>query len=369
MSEPSRHRDCRLTLKVITPLFLSGASPTQSAELRPPSIKGVMRFWHRTAGRAALDSEPGAFGSSSGQSSGQAAFLLQIESPLMCTNKPPQWDQRIRYMGYGLTDRRVERTRAYIPEGTDIRLRLVFRPGISNETYDAVLKSIRLMSYFGGLGSRSRRGFGSVVVGNDMPASLDDLERRIRSELAPLDMPDYSGVEYTMFSNRSRVLLLPGDGAWQSTLLRLAGPMTMLRNAATGGELGYGWSSDDAHLIGRYARTGRIDSAPARSAFGLPHNYYFKDTRTTVFVGNQIRKASPLFVHIHKFSNGEHAVVLSYIPAPMVRPGDEIRISTSGQDVRYVTPPGDFPAVTDFLDYLVRTGTAKEVTLGHGING
>lgn len=365
MLEPSRHWSYSLTLKVVTPLFLGGVSPTQSAELRPPSIKGVMRFWHRAAGRASLDSEPSIFGSSSGQLRGQAPFLLQVESPVLGTNKPPQWDQRIRYMGYGLFGSRSDPARAYIPEGTDIRLRLIFRPGTRDETREAVLRSIRFMNYFGGLGARSRRGFGSVVIGNDMPASIDDLEKRIQAELASLEMTDYGQVDYTMFSDRSRVLVLRGDSAWQSTLLKVAEPMTMLRNAATGGNMGYGCSADDAHLIGRYARTGSIDRAPARAAFGLPHNYYFKDTRTSVLVGNQIRKASPLFVHLHMFSNGEHAAVVSYLPAPLVRPGGKIRITTSGRDAGDVSPPSDFSAVTDFLDYLVRTGSAREVTLGH----
>ena len=38
----------RLTFKlqVVTPLFLSGANQ-QVAELRPPSIRGALRFWFR----------------------------------------------------------------------------------------------------------------------------------------------------------------------------------------------------------------------------------------------------------------------------------------------------------------------------------
>ena len=35
------------TYQVTTPLFLGGAKPEDSAELRPPSIKGLLRFWFR----------------------------------------------------------------------------------------------------------------------------------------------------------------------------------------------------------------------------------------------------------------------------------------------------------------------------------
>ncbi|MGE5573035.1 MAG: type III-B CRISPR module RAMP protein Cmr1 [Bacteroidota bacterium] len=367
MSEPTRHRSYDLTLKVVTPLFLGGASPTESAELRPPSIKGAMRFWHRATGPGALDSEPMVFGSSSGRLHGQALFLLQIQSPLTSTTKPPpKWDPAIKYMGYGLFETKKSLPRAYIPEGTDIRLRLVFRPGTSDEGVQEVFRSIRLMNYFGGLGSRSRRGFGSVAIDKDMPNDLDDLEKRIGDEFDSLEMAAYDQVEYTMFSNRSRVLLLPGDRTWQNTLLKVARPMTTLRNPAGGRSQGYRWSSNDAHLIGRYARTGMVGQAPVRSAFGLPHNYFFKDTGTTVNVGNNIRKASPLFIHIHRLSNGQHAAVVSYLPAPVVPPGKKIRISTGGKPSRDVSPPDDFSAVIDFLDYLVQVGGAREVELDHG---
>jgi len=36
-----------VTLKTVTPLFLGGARQNEHAELRPPSIKGALRFWYR----------------------------------------------------------------------------------------------------------------------------------------------------------------------------------------------------------------------------------------------------------------------------------------------------------------------------------
>ncbi len=36
-----------VTLKTVTPLFLGGANPNDTAELRAPSIKGALRFWYR----------------------------------------------------------------------------------------------------------------------------------------------------------------------------------------------------------------------------------------------------------------------------------------------------------------------------------
>ncbi len=39
-------KSIKFTLETITPLFLAGADG-QTPELRPPSIKGMMRFWWR----------------------------------------------------------------------------------------------------------------------------------------------------------------------------------------------------------------------------------------------------------------------------------------------------------------------------------
>lgn len=38
-----------VTLETVTPLFLGGAVPGESPELRPSSFRGVMRYWLRAA--------------------------------------------------------------------------------------------------------------------------------------------------------------------------------------------------------------------------------------------------------------------------------------------------------------------------------
>jgi len=35
-----------VTFRIVTPMFLGGADPNIQAELRPPSIKGAMRYWY-----------------------------------------------------------------------------------------------------------------------------------------------------------------------------------------------------------------------------------------------------------------------------------------------------------------------------------
>lgn len=35
------------SFEIVTPMFIGGADPSDSPELRPPSIKGALRFWWR----------------------------------------------------------------------------------------------------------------------------------------------------------------------------------------------------------------------------------------------------------------------------------------------------------------------------------
>lgn len=36
-------------LQTVTPLFLGGANPDEGPELRPASVRGVLRYWLRAA--------------------------------------------------------------------------------------------------------------------------------------------------------------------------------------------------------------------------------------------------------------------------------------------------------------------------------
>ncbi|MGH8508705.1 MAG: type III-B CRISPR module RAMP protein Cmr1, partial [Gammaproteobacteria bacterium] len=83
--------------RIVTPMFLGGANPDNCAELRPPSIKGALRFWWRalkwakirtslpgnTQAFAKLQTEEAAlFGSASG---GQSQVLLHIRHHINTT--------------------------------------------------------------------------------------------------------------------------------------------------------------------------------------------------------------------------------------------------------------------------------------------
>ena len=182
-------------IETITPMFLAGANQTK-CELRAASIKGLLRFWWR-----ALQAEPNLdelrkkeakiFGSCE-KGVGGSSFSLRIitkdDLKPIKDNFPsnPQYQVQVEgktfkinileYLAYG-TYEYIPRqgnvfVREYYPEKTKFDIVLNFTDeACKNE----VLKAFYVWSIFGGLGSRSRNGFGSLNVVN-MDKALEDIK-------------------------------------------------------------------------------------------------------------------------------------------------------------------------------------------------
>lgn len=141
-----------VTFRMETPLYLAGADQSK-AELRVPSIKGALRYWYRAI-QPNLAAEGQLFGS---MQDGHSPLRLHLEK--LKTPEPIQNTGFIRdksestYLAFSLKER------AYYPSTTTLQLHLhVHRESSSWKDY---LASIWLLSAIGGLGSRSRRGYGS----------------------------------------------------------------------------------------------------------------------------------------------------------------------------------------------------------------
>lgn len=180
----SRVVKLRLTYEVLTPLYMGGAD--QNAELRPPSIKGLMRYWWRTVNPLNLREEPGIFGGA-GARQGQSPFSLTMDSPLA---GKAHWDKALArrfdikpekkqdlpqnglaYLGYPfkLENEKKGRdgttSRSCIEPGQSLKLSCIFTGGPTTPGIrQGVAASAWLLGHFGGAGSRSRRGFGSLAL-------------------------------------------------------------------------------------------------------------------------------------------------------------------------------------------------------------
>ncbi|NLP17683.1 MAG: type III-B CRISPR module RAMP protein Cmr1 [Firmicutes bacterium] len=147
-------RISRCVGEIITPLAIGGALP-RSLELRSASVKGVLRFWWRAINAdLPLDEmkkeEGGIFGSSA-ENQGRSKFSVQIPTRrLKQRSYSPIYHERGRW---GI--------KAFVP-GQKIAIVLRSRGDAKNhKMYEDILQLALLL---GGLGKRTRRGFGCIEL-------------------------------------------------------------------------------------------------------------------------------------------------------------------------------------------------------------
>ena len=170
-------------LEVVTPMFLGGANTTD-AELRVPSIKGMLRFWWR-AMRAENDfgklaqSEAEIFGGV-GEGQGKSKLSISISG---YNNLMPGKDfldeigfkkngKRIVkkenlgigylfYSTFTLRDKGKPILKKYLLPGQNFKLKL---SGTTEQSLGNGLAALWLAIYFGGFGARARRGAGNLAI-------------------------------------------------------------------------------------------------------------------------------------------------------------------------------------------------------------
>lgn len=182
-------------IETITPMFLSGADQSKT-ELRAASIKGLLRFWWRAL-QAESDlnelrkKEARIFGSSD-EGIGGSTFSTRVTtiSDLKPTKDKfpsnPQYLVEVEgktfrinileYLAYGTYENIPGQgnvfTRKYYPAQTRFDIVLNFR---DEAWMREVVKTLYIWCIFGGVGSRSRNGLGSLNVVN-MEKSFENIK-------------------------------------------------------------------------------------------------------------------------------------------------------------------------------------------------
>lgn len=178
-------RELKVTLETVTPLFLGGADPRGTPELRAPSFRGAIRYWLRAAlGGAIRDLN--------------LKELHNLEAAVFgSTDRASPVSIRLAPLGNQLQDK----THKILPhkEGPQAGSRRAFADNQQFQlvmwmprhaemaVWRAAVTSLRLALTFGGVGLRSRRGYGTlkVVQSSDpvlmppMPASLKDWKQYV----------------------------------------------------------------------------------------------------------------------------------------------------------------------------------------------
>jgi CRISPR-associated protein Cmr1 len=399
------------TYRITTPMFSAGADQ-QSAELRGASFKGALRFWFRAlawgehaslgavkAVEAVKAAEDALFGS---MRTGQAKVLLSLsaieeKSPLRAGTR---FSLGLGYLaGQGISSPNPEggalTKRPSLRPGTRFHVRLLLR-SMSAQEEAQVCRSLIALGLLGGMGARSRRGFGSLtlesLVGEGKterpwtaPGDLAALKEQLVGLLPARAANQASSLSneppYTALSDNTRIVLVPAGEETATDLLGSLG-MSLLHFR------GYGRQVKGVHRVGtepalkwfapdhdemlkaaeKRVRPGTLLAAPQRAAFGLPHNYYFGSIKTNVDVNSAAkeRRASPLLVHIHQAPESLPVAVVAFLPAVFL-PDSKLRIvrrkkfeaDTSFSAVLPASP-GLWQPIHDFLAEL-RKGNESEL--------
>jgi CRISPR-associated protein Cmr1 len=371
--------------RVVTPLFMSGSDESKS-ELRVPSIKGVLRFWWRALALGRLGSvskvreeESRIFGSA-GNDVGQARVHLRLKLPedvIQIQYKDPilryadgePVGPGARYLGYGVVEA-VPSKKRNTKEGQILRsclkypfegvLSLLIRNGTSSDDIKSIESAVIAMGLFGGLGSRSRKGYGSfnlveLKLGEEtlfrMPRDSDDLKLKIGSFFNDNNIVAYSGLPpYTAYSDLTRIDIVDKSSDPLRLLNSIGEAMQMYRSWGRDGKVN-GKAAErnfkDDHDLALEAIKTRVDTHPRRVAFGLPHNYYFSSYREKVDVkpAKLERRASPLSIHVQELANKQYAAVTTIMPSDFLPSGERIKVNHS-----IVPQRVDFKVLHEFVD-------------------
>jgi CRISPR-associated protein Cmr1 len=360
--------------RIVTPLFMSGANP-QSAELRVPSIKGVLRFWWRALALGGLDSVDGVrakeariFGSTKGQSSFKLRLYLSKKinrlkknSVLKYNNNKDAVGSGARYLGYGIIEASGEASGEITRQCIEYPLEggvleLLFRPNTPKDDIKSVEAALISMGLLGGIGSRSRKGYGSFnltsLTRDDeakpvfaMPSDLNGLKETILSLFGANNqykITPYRGCPpYTAFSETTRIDIIE-EGDDPLKLLNSIGEKMMDYRSYLKSKTFY----DDHHLL-RAAIDGKVTNHPRRVVFGLPNNYHFHDGEKPIVKPKTYdRRASPLFIHIQQLNKNQYAAITSIFPADFLPNGEKIVVGKSPVNVNV----NGYKVLHEFID-------------------
>lgn len=382
----SRFTTLTATYRIVTPMFCGGAG--QEAELRLSSFKGALRFWWRSLqwGKVRDEKELWAkeaelFGSSD-QSFGQSKVRMRFDGS-------PQLEQNrsigqifeegkllgAHYLGYGVMEafdspkakkKAGQLTREMIPGGT-FKLSLRCGPNLGADELKEIRNSLILLGTVGGLGSKSRKGYGSLSLTelncDGSPLNLDkNLEERLKGILSSLQSE--AEPTWTAWCSKSRIVIAHGNAQPTSLLNQLGSELVRHRSWGKDGKV---LNAEPSEFNFRFDhdlhKQPNENSHPKRLAFGLPHNYGKGDSNS-VQPKDLDRRASPLFFHIHQDDASRPIAVLAFLPS-LFLPNDE-KLKSFGNEVALDRTDGFWDPIHGYLDRLLekpRATTKKDSTL------
>lgn len=321
----------KCNLRLITPTVAAGFD-SGSAELHWAAIRGNVRRFHRLIDPG-IATEARIFGGTTPKT-GQSLWLLRSGEAAL-TSGADASQLAPKYFTWSVNKRGYFRPHegATMPITFDI----IFKPEALAPDRRRVRDAFRLWSLWGGIGARTRRGFGSVSLEMagppgepaiaPLPADLDGWRAAVAGEVGSIAA--HYGVTWQL-----RWIIGPPRPRWEEALTGVAASMAAFR--------GYP----------RNRPEGR--QAPETVRFGLPVRLGIG-----TFSGEKHdRSASSVWVRVIRVGN-RHCASVVYMPAPFLPPGEGV----GGLGERWEVPSED--VLARFMDELAAAPGWREV-VAHG---
>lgn len=182
--------------ELLTPCFAGGANPTAGvAEIRPSSIRGLLRWWFRIVGGSRTE-EAEVFGRAAGASGVASALVIRVSNTqgigtpqdLLEYTGANEENEALRHEeSYFLWPLRRKKHSCLRPNRDNIArfdLHLGWRRPVLSSVREKLELAFALWSMLGAIGSRSLKGYGSVWPCLQMPTTESELAGKL-SALPP----------------------------------------------------------------------------------------------------------------------------------------------------------------------------------------
>lgn len=355
--------------QTICPMFLSGPD-TDFPELRPPSIKGALRFWTRAISLGWPFDEQGTSdnkhllkqdevlfgGVTTGVQRSQVTVSIRHNTFQTVTGPSLNLEQGGKYLWYSLI------VDGYQSERQGIAAGQLFAITLQSKDEAALKKAIAafwVLTHFGALGTRARRGAGSfevVSIEGTLPegvsfSSKSDIKRFLHAGLRTVHQIFGTSADKpsTEYSTLGRSWVSNECSSWEEAINHIGKMMLDHRKAIPNRD--------------RTKRKFTMATLDQKAAFGLPVSVY-EDTSVN-FSGSSnetySRRASPVFISLLKRSDRIYWVV-SELLGKLTPDGVSIEFQSTNQrancERNYTWATANDELLISFFDKLTANGYA-----------
>jgi CRISPR type III-B/RAMP module RAMP protein Cmr1 len=357
-------------LELITSCFCAGAEPKEQAEIRAPSIRGQLRWWFRALGgfkslaargMGCREQERLIFGSTAGESGngGRLAIRTRGSPPSRRTSGAELGADNIAstpgYLLFPLrsqkdkkTGQRIQQYRGVISVKGRFNIDVVWHGELSpftrsDEAKESLTALIATLGHLGGLGFRSRRGYGALSLVDPVVTLRDSRDMFAKPEnlvIRTLGSFPASQVQNELW--KWLVLMRTHGSTHHGTKNTKSPNWDLIRHDHDQGLIAGSHSEPDEKVVHRAALGLPIIqqfSQPSRAEVDWYPEYDQRKVPMKKGYKGEGRFASPVLLRPHRDAKGNcHALVI-FVDAHKWPDGKPVYLNGQARQVAMVTLP------------------------------